>query len=52
VADLQEINSALEKIKIVGNRYPEELEKPTRLLAKGSSVSPSALFKTGAHNGN
>ena len=30
-ADLNEINSALEKIKIAGERYPEELEKRTGL---------------------
>jgi len=29
--EMQEINSALEKIKIVGERYPEELEKRTGL---------------------
>jgi aryl-alcohol dehydrogenase-like predicted oxidoreductase len=29
--ELQGINTALEKIKIVGNRYPEELEKRTGL---------------------
>jgi aryl-alcohol dehydrogenase-like predicted oxidoreductase len=29
--DLGEINSALEKIKVVGERYPEELEKRTGL---------------------
>ena len=29
--DLNQINSALEKIKLVGNRYPEELEKRTGL---------------------
>jgi aryl-alcohol dehydrogenase-like predicted oxidoreductase len=30
-AELQEINSALEKIKVAGDRYPEELEKRTGL---------------------
>ena len=30
-AELQEINSALEKIKVVGDRYPEALEKRTGL---------------------
>jgi len=30
-AELKEINSALEKIKIAGERYPEELEKRTDL---------------------
>ena len=30
-AELSEINSALEKIKVVGDRYPEELEKRTGL---------------------
>ena len=29
--ELQGINSALDKIKIAGNRYPEELEKRTGL---------------------
>jgi aryl-alcohol dehydrogenase-like predicted oxidoreductase len=29
--DLSEINSALEKIKVTGDRYPEELEKRTGL---------------------
>jgi aryl-alcohol dehydrogenase-like predicted oxidoreductase len=29
--DLSEISTALEKIKVVGNRYPEELEKRTGL---------------------
>ena len=29
--ELTAINSALEKIKIVGDRYPEELEKRTGL---------------------
>ena len=33
--ELNDIKSALEKIKIVGNRYPEELEKRTGLLNKG-----------------
>jgi len=28
---LEESNSALEKIKVVGDRYPEELEKRTGL---------------------
>jgi aryl-alcohol dehydrogenase-like predicted oxidoreductase len=31
VADLKEFNSALEKIKVAGERYPEELEKRTGL---------------------
>jgi len=30
-AELQEINSTLEKIKVAGDRYPEELEKRTGL---------------------
>ena len=30
-ADLNEINAALEKIKVAGERYPEELEKRTGL---------------------
>jgi len=30
-AELNEINSALEKVKVVGDRYPEELEKRTGL---------------------
>ena len=29
--ELSEIKSALEKIKVVGDRYPEELEKRTGL---------------------
>ena len=31
VEELKEINSALEKIKVAGDRYPEELEKRTGL---------------------
>jgi len=31
VPELEESNSALEKIKVVGDRYPEELEKRTGL---------------------
>jgi hypothetical protein len=29
--ELSEINSALEKIRVAGERYPEELEKGTGL---------------------
>ena len=31
VAELKELNAALEKIKVAGERYPEELEKRTGL---------------------